>query len=259
MIVMIKGIVRDRVVHGILMCTVLFFCIPSISTLSMRQVTELSITLSLSLTSFILLVTSTFIGGTSLWKDMERRYTVSVLGLPMSRRRYLLGKFIGISCFIIALSLFFGLITCLVVKYASIVYPPSRAVVWNYLFLSFIFDSLKYILLVGIAFLLSTVSTSFFLPIFGTLAAFLTGSAMQQVYDFIKSPAGQTIPPLVRKTAVILYYLIPNFSAFDYKVNAIYAIPPNPSGIFLTLAYFIVYLGLVLTCATLLFERREIQ
>ncbi len=49
----LKGIFRDRVFHGILVTAVLFLIIPSIATLSMRQVTELSLTLSLSLISFI--------------------------------------------------------------------------------------------------------------------------------------------------------------------------------------------------------------
>ena len=77
----LKGIFRDRVFHGILMAALILPLVPSISQLSMRQVTELSITLSLSLISFILLLLAVFLGGTSLWKDMERRYTFSVLSL----------------------------------------------------------------------------------------------------------------------------------------------------------------------------------
>src|SRR5512135_2342994 len=89
----LRGIFRDRVFQGIIMTALIFFAIPTVSSLSMRQVTELSMTLSLSLISFILLLLSVFLGGTSIWKDIERRYTYGVLGLPIPRGRYLLGKF----------------------------------------------------------------------------------------------------------------------------------------------------------------------
>ncbi|MDY0302111.1 MAG: ABC transporter permease, partial [Trichlorobacter sp.] len=55
-LITLKGIFRDRVFQGILVLGILFLFIPSAASLSMRQVTELSITLSLSLISFILLL-----------------------------------------------------------------------------------------------------------------------------------------------------------------------------------------------------------
>jgi len=92
-------------------------------------VTELSITLSLSLISFILLLLAVFVGGTSLWKDMERRYSFSVLGLPVSRSAYLLGKFAASVALILATLLFLGLVAYLVVWWASQIYPPQRPIV----------------------------------------------------------------------------------------------------------------------------------
>jgi len=95
----LKGIFRDRVFQGIMALGVLFLFIPSAASLSMRQVTELSITLSLSLISFILLLLAVFLGATSIWKDMERRYTFSVLSLPLSRSSYLWGASVAWHCF----------------------------------------------------------------------------------------------------------------------------------------------------------------
>jgi Cu-processing system permease protein len=253
------GVFRDKVFRGILMTALAFLIIPSISTLSMRQVTELSITLSLSLISFILMLISIFLGGTSLWKDMERRYSFSVLGLPVSRTDYMLGKFTGISAFLLITTMLLGAICCLVVWYVSGAYPPDRPVVWTNVASAIIFDALKYILLIACAFLFSTVSTSFFLPIFGAISTFLVGSASQGVYDYIHSPAGQTFSPLFRKTMTLLYYLLPNFSAFDLQTNAIYGIGLSLSGLLLTCGYFIVYTSLLLTLSSLIFSRREIQ
>ena len=257
--VTLKGIFRDRVFQGILTAALLFLAIPSVSTLSMRQVTELSITLSLSLVSFILLLLAVFLGGTSLWKDMERRYTYSVLSLPLSRTCYLFGRFAGIALFLLLTAVVLGAAAVAVVLFVSGGYPPDRPVAWGLIVAAVGFDALKYIFLVSFAVLFSTVSTSFFLPIFGTIAIFLVGGATQQVYDYVHSAAGQTLSPLVRRSATSLYYLLPNFSSFDLKVNAIYALAPNYYGLALTAGYCAIYTALVLVAAAIIFARREMK
>jgi ABC-type transport system involved in multi-copper enzyme maturation permease subunit len=258
-IVTLKGIFRDRVFQGIMVAACAFVVIPVIASLSMRQVTELSLTLSLSLISLILLLLSVFLGGTSLWKDMERRYTFSVLGLPLSRQSYMLGRFAGMALFLVITATVLGTVAFAVVAYTSSIYPPERPVAWGSMTLCIMFDALKYILLVAIAFLFSTVSTSFFLPVFGTIAAFLSGGVTQQVYEYINSPASKLLSPFVKTVAQALYYVLPNFSAFDLKVNAIYGLPIPVSGLLLTIAYFVVYSSFVLSLAAAIFIRREMR
>jgi len=256
--VTLKGIFRDRVFQGIISLAILLLFVPSGASLSMRQVTELSITLSLSIISFILLLLSVFLGGTSVWKEIERRYTFSVLTLPISRTTYLVGRFLGLSIFLCLASTLLGLTSLLVVKIASGIYPPDRPVAYGYIMLAILFATLKYILVVGVAILLSTVSTSFFLPVFGTICTLVASSVSQEVYEYVHSQAAATaLSPFVRSLASTVYYLLPNFSAFDLKVNAIYAIPPSPEGLLLTLAHFVAWGAILVGGASLLFHRRE--
>ena len=255
----LKGIFRDRVFQGIMVTACAFLLIPVLASLSMRQVTELSLTLSLSLISFILLLLAVFLGGTSLWKDIERRYTFSVMGLPLSRQSYMIGRFGGTALFVLLAAAVLGVAAFAVVSYSSAIYPADRPVVWSTMAFCILFDALKYILLIAVAFLFSTVSTSFFLPVFGTIATFLTGGVTQQVYEFVNSPAAKALSPLVKKLATILYYILPNFGAFDLKVNAIYGIPLPAEGLLLTVAYFVVYVGLLLSAAAAIFSRREMR
>lgn len=255
----LKGIFRDRVFQGIMVTACAFLLIPVISSLSMRQVTELSLTLSLSLISFILLLLAVFLGGTSLWKDIERRYTFSVLGLPISRQSYMIGRFGGTALFVLLASVILGIAAFAVVMYATTLYPSERPIVWSIMAICILFDALKYILLIAVAFLFSTVSTSFFLPVFGTIATFLAGGVTQQVYEYVNSPASKDLSPLVKQLAVCLYYILPNFGAFDLKVNAIYGLALPYNGLLLTFAYFIVYVGLLLSVAATIFARREMR
>jgi ABC-type transport system involved in multi-copper enzyme maturation permease subunit len=256
----LKGIFRDRVFQGIMVLAILFLFIPSAASLSMRQVTELSITLSLSLISFILLLLSVFLGATSLWKDMERRYTYSVLSLPIRRSSYLLGRFIGLALFLVLTSSLLGGVACLVIKLASGIYPSDRPIIWSYLLLSILFATLQYILLVAVAMLLSTVSTSFFLPIFGTICVFLASGITQQVYEYVNSPASvQAVSPVFKPVVTLVYFLLPNLAGFDLKVNAIYSIAPNLVGLGITSAYFVAYTAMLLGASAFLFNRREMK
>lgn len=253
------GIFRDRVFHGILVVASVFLLVPSISSLSMRQVTELSITLSLSLLSFILLLLSVSLGATAVWKDIERRYSYSVLSLPLERSVYIVGKFVAVALFLMLTTLVLGSLACLVVWFSSSIYPSERPILWLNLILCILFDALKYIILVSYAFLFSTVSTSFFLPIFGTISVFLVGNATQQAYDYVNSPAAKDLPILAKQAASVLYYILPNFAAFDLKINAIYGLPISEKGIILPLVYFCVYTLLLNFLATVIYSRREMK
>lgn len=256
----LKGIFRDRIFQGIMGLSALFLFLPSIASLSMRQMTELTTTLSLSLISFILLLLSVFLGATSIWKDIERRYTFSVLSLPVSRTSYLWGRFIGVALFMLITSAFLGVLALIAIKFATFGYPPSRPVVWSTVVISIIFDSLKYILVVAVAMLLATVSTSFFLPVFGAISAFMAGTATQQVFDYLQTPSAQAaVSVIVRKAAILLYYLLPNLSGFDLKIHAIYSIPLDLAGLLLTATYFVIYTSVILSLAAMLFARREMK
>lgn len=256
--VTLKGILRDRVLQGILAAGLVFFAIPAVSTLSMRQVTELALTLSLSLDSFILLLLAIFLGGVSLWRDVERRFTHSVLTLPRTRAGYLFGRYAGIALFLLGTALLLGLLSVAVVLVVSAAYPPDRPVSWLAVVAALGLDTLKCLLLVAFAVLFSSVSTSFFLPVFGTIAIYLVGGATQQAYDYVLSPAGQSLSPVAKKLAEALYYILPNLSAFDLKVNAVYALPLDLHALILTAGYGILYLALVLTAATAIYSRREL-
>lgn len=257
-VVTLKGILRDRVLQGILAIGLVFLAIPAVSTLSMRQVTELALTLCLSLVSFILLLLAVFLGGVSLWRDVERRYTHSVLTLPCSRTRYLLERFAGTSLFLFGTVLFLGLLTLTVVLVVSGQYPPDRPISWIAVIAALGFDALKCLLLLAFAVFFSAVGTSFFLPIFGTIAVYMVGGATQQAYDYVLSPAGQALSPVTQTLAEVLYYILPNLSAFDLKVNAIYALPLDFHALALTLGYGILYMAFVLIAAAAVYSHREL-
>jgi len=255
----LKWIVRDRILQALAgVALLLLFLVPAFSVLSMRQVQELSITLSLSCISLVLFVLSALLGSSSVWRDVEKRYTLSLLPLPYSRASYLLGKFLAICVCLVCSALVFTAVAAIAIWFSSGLYPSASPINWLNIVIAVSFDVMKYVLLAAIALLLSTFCTSFFLPIFGTISMLLAGNASQEVFEFItKNAAGVKMSIVVRSAVKILYYLIPNFNAFNFKVSAIYPVPIKVEGLLYTLIYFTVYTGIVLCASIQVFSRRE--
>lgn len=256
----VKWIVRDKILQAIIgVAFLLLLLVPAFSVLSMRQVQELSITLALSSVSLVLFLLSTLLGSSSVWRDVEKRYTSSLISLPYSRSSYLLGKFGAIAFSLISTALILAVMSGAAIKFSAGLYPSASSINWTNVLVAICFDTMKYILLAAIALLLSTFCTSFFLPIFGSVSLLLAGNASQEVFEFItKNAAGSKMSIIIRSAVNLLYYLIPNFSAFDYKVSAIYPVPLNVEGLLYTFLYFIVYTSIVLTISMFIFTRREL-
>lgn len=255
----LRAIVRDRVLHAVLgVALVMILLVPSMSSFSMRQVQELAITLSLSAVSLVLLVVSLLLGASSIWRDIEKRYTTSILTLPLSRAAYLLSKFFSVALFLLLSTLVLGVGVAAVILLSAATYPSDLPIHWANISLALGADVVKYILLTAFALLLSSVSTSFYLPFFGTLAIYLCGSASQEVYEYTSSQFGQGMHPLMSQAANVAYYILPNFSAFDFQIHAVYGLPIAWGGVLLSVGYASVYTGLLLGMAIFAFNRRQL-
>jgi ABC-type transport system involved in multi-copper enzyme maturation permease subunit len=252
-------LLRDRILYAVLgVAVVMLFMVPSLSSFSMRQVQELAITLSLSTISMVLLVVTLLLGSSSIWRDIERRNTASILTLPVSRDSYLLAKFFSIGIFIVVAGVVLAVASAVMIGLAAAQYPSELPIAWGNIALAIGADILKYLLLASVAVLFSTVSTSFFLPFFVTLAIYLAGSASQEVYEYVSGQFAQQIAPVQVAAIKGVYYLLPNFAAFNFKVHAVYALPVSTKAIFFPLGYAVVYGGLVLGAAIWAFNRREL-
>jgi ABC-type transport system involved in multi-copper enzyme maturation permease subunit len=257
--VTLRAIVRDRVLHALLVVAVLMFLlVPVFSLFSMRQVQELSITLSLSSISLVLLMFSVLYGASAVWRDVERRYTASLSALPISRSSYLLGKFTGIAIFLSACTITLAIASFVVISLSSAQYTADVPVSWGGVAAAIFCDGLKYILLAAVAMLFSSLSTSFFLPVFGALGVYFAGCASQEVMEFITGEYGQQVAPAAKAAIRGVYYLIPNLAAFDFHVEAIYALPISVERVATTIAYFAVYTCGILCLTIWSFSRRDL-
>lgn len=255
----LRWALRDRLMIAVLaVALLLLLLVPAFSLFSMRQVQELGVTLGLSSISLVLLVLVLLLGASSIWRDVERRYTASVLTLPLSRTSYVLGKFFGISLFLLACTMVLGVMVAVVIKLAAYQYPSDLPIMWGNIVAAIVGDYCKSILLLAVALLFSSLSTSFFLPFFATLSVYFVGSASQEVTEYLSRPDIDGISPLFQALVKGLYYLIPNLAGFNLKIQAIYALDLSLPGLMLTLGYFITYTSVLLFLTIWVFNRRQV-
>ena len=152
----LKASLRDRVLHSVVgVALFILLLVPILSSFSMRQVQELSITLALSASSMVLLVSSLLLGASTIWRDIERRYITSVLTLPISRSSYLLAKFVSCALFLILSGVVLAVASTVVIQISTLQYPSDVPIAWDNVVFAMMFDVLKYVLLVAIALTLS--------------------------------------------------------------------------------------------------------
>jgi ABC-type transport system involved in multi-copper enzyme maturation permease subunit len=252
------GLKRDKVLWALFaVALLLLLLVPLASLLSMRQVQELAISLSLSGISLFLLVATVFLGATSIWRDIEKRYAVALLSLPVSRNCYLLSKYTALALFLLLSVLVLGFLSAVGIFLASQAYPPDRPIIWLNYVVALGMVGLKYLLLLAVTFLFSVLSTSFFLPVFGSIAIYLTGNAAFEVVQFVVQNPDRYSDGFIAAIKC-LQYLLPNFAAFDFQVQAIYALPIPWQEPLLAVCYAFAYAGVVLLVASFLFRRREL-
>lgn len=254
----VKWIFRDRILQALIVSAVILMAmVPVFSSFSMRQSQEVAITLSLSFISFVQLTYAIILGSTLIWRDIERKYTFSVLSLPVSRAEYVVAKFLAISVFLWLSSLIIGICAVVSIKIGAMQYQSSIPLQWSKIFVAIFMTTLKYHILTAITLLVSTVSTSFFMPFFTSIAIFLAGSGAQDVYEYILSENGKRFGELARTVIKTVYHIIPNFASFDYLLYAVYPIPLDAAGIAYAVVYAIIWCAMSLSAAVILFSRRE--
>jgi len=258
--IFVFSIIRDKVLRVVFLSGLLFLLLaPFFGMFSMRQVQQLLVTVSLSWISLTLLLVALILGSSSIWRDIERRWLFSVFGLPIERLTYLFAKITAIfSCLAIA-GLFLGGIGSCLIAIVDSQYSTALDFSWLNYGYAVIFITLKYMLLTVIAVLFSSVSTSFFLPIFGSLGVFWAGSASQGVLDYLTSQTSEPVAASTLLLAKFLYYLLPNFSVFDFSTQAVYGLPIAASQLSLGVVYFLIYTAIIICVSVMTLSRRELK
>ncbi len=110
----------------------------------------------------------------------------------------------------------------------------------------------------GVTLLFSIFATSTFLPLALSVGIYFASFSTEAVKFYVETGTGaMRTTPIIKWLAQFVYWILPNFAAFDLKIQAIYHLPLAAKSLLLTQAYGIGYLGVLLALATMAFHRRE--
>lgn len=260
-VITFKEGIRNRAMHGIfLLASLLFVANFLICGMIMQEVGKVAVDIALSAVSFSGLLLVLFVGINLLAKDLDRRTIYMVLARPISRKHYIWGKFFGNAALIVTATTVLGSCALLSIASVELAFPsyfPRFA--WSPVLLALLLIALMLILLSGLSFLFASFATSSFVVLILTVISYLIGHGVAAIKALVEAPAAAGIE--VSSTTVRIvqtaYYLFPNLSLFDIKVQAAHNLPVPWSYLAGTVAYGLFYTALVVALASLIFSRRE--
>jgi ABC-type transport system involved in multi-copper enzyme maturation permease subunit len=255
----LKSGVRDRVLHAILTVgLLLLLSTPVVAVFSMRQVVALAVSYSLSVIGLLGLLLTLVLSMAVVARDMERGSICTVCSLPLSRSVYLVGRFLGFAALLLLALCILGLFASTALYFLASHYPATPSFSWGHFLLALWFQYWILLIVGGVTLLFSIFATSTFLPLALSVGIYFASFSTEAVKFYVETGTGTVrLAPIVKWLAQFVYWVLPNFAAFDLKMQAIYHLPLAVKPLLLTQAYGIGYLGVLLVIATMAFRRRE--
>ena len=252
--------VRDRILYSIVVFAVLLMATSYLlGQLTAGQDVKIIKDLGLASIATFGLFIAVFIGIGLVWKEVEKRSIYSLLSKPIRRSEFVLGKYSGL-----VLTLVVNIAVMTVAFYGVMAFldwqldpltgewpvPPADPQMLKAIGLIVV----ELMLVTAIALFFSTFSTPF-LSAGLTVGLWVIGHFNADLRNFeaiVDSPAAVWL-------ARVLYYVLPNFAAFDVKAQVVHGQPVAMSYVGLVTLYGLTYVALVLTAAVAIFSRRDFK
>jgi ABC-type transport system involved in multi-copper enzyme maturation permease subunit len=253
--------VRDKVLYNLVVFAVLLiagsFLIGQMTAGSdMKIIKDLGLA---SIATFGRLI-AIFIGIGLVWKEVERRSIYALLSKPLRRGELVVGKFAGlvltlaVNVAVMTLA-FYALLAFMNTQFEAAVRATWPAPALDPRILeAVLLIGMELTLLTAVALFFSTFSSPFLSAIL-TLGLWVAGYFNADLRSF----ETVTQSPIAIWLARGLYYVLPNFAAFNVTAQVVHgeAIPLAYVG--WTLAYGCTYTALLLVGAVLVFSRRDFK
>jgi Cu-processing system permease protein len=243
--------VRDRVLYNLVFFALLLIASAVVvGQVSMDIESVVMVSLGLSAISLIGLLIAGFTGVGLVSKEIDKRTLHAVLAKPLRRWEFLLGKFSGLvmTLTVNTAAMAAGLFLAILYLKHSLVRGDAVVLAAVYLIL------LKLALVVALAMLFSCF-TSPLLAILFTGGLYVAGLFVAQLRNLQTTQ----FTPQTQRFFTVLSYLLPNFENFDVMGAAAHGRAVPASLLLHDTLYTILYCGIVLSGAAVIFSRKELK
>ncbi|OFW14984.1 MAG: hypothetical protein A3F70_15680 [Acidobacteria bacterium RIFCSPLOWO2_12_FULL_67_14] len=256
-----KESVRDKVLYSLVAFAALLIGVAYlIGQLTAGQDVKIIKDLGLAAIATFGLLIAVFIGIGLVWKEVDRRSIYSLLSKPIRRHEFILGKYAGLSLTLIVNVAIMTLAFYAVLAYMNTQFSEASRSVWPApatdpgMLRAIGLIVVELLLVTAIALFFSTFSS----PLLSaglTFGLWVIGHFNADLRNFEAVVESKTAAYLARG----LYYVLPNFAAFDIKTQVVNALPVAPSYLAATTAYGLVYISFLLVGAVVIFSRRDFK
>lgn len=254
--------IRNRSLFGIALFSFFVFGLNiAVAGFFMRDIGKVTVDMNMSALNFAGILLIFFVGLNLIAKDIEKKTIQIVLSKPVSRFQYIIGKYLGIVLFtFICLSVLMivSIFTIFILKILNAQY--FYGFTWIKYYISFVFVLVKFSLLSAIVVLFSTLTTSSFVALICSLSVYIVGITIEDVVFYLKSEIAiqeKVVSAGLERFIGLVSYLCPNFSVFDFGMEAAHGLVIEPERILFALLYAAVYIAILLCLSAYIFSRRE--
>jgi ABC-type transport system involved in multi-copper enzyme maturation permease subunit len=242
--------VRDRVLYNLIGFAVLM-CGAAIlvGQISFGIARLVVINLGLTAVSLFGVVIAIFIGIGLVSKEIDRRTLYTVLARPVRRWEFIVGKFLGLAGTLTVNTFFMALGVFGALYYVSTHLEKTDG--WIIVALYFII--LEFLIVTAVALLFSSFSSPLLSAVFA-FSLFIIGSFSEDLRGFAAMTTGVS-----RWLATSAAYLVPNFSALNVISSVAHGQAISGQLIAYNTIYALVYTGMALAGAVLVFEHRNLK
>jgi len=243
--------VRDRVLYNLLLFVLVLVAASAfVSDLSLDMESQFTAALGLSSMLIFGAVIAIFIGVGLVYKEIDKRTIYGLLSKPVHRHEFIIGKYAGLCLTLLVNSAVMVLATELAILYVNRKFVPLHMAVLAASYLVY----LELALLVAVALMFSSFSTPMLSALF-SFAVYVIGHFSKDLLEM----AALSNSAVTRVLLTALYYVLPNLSNFGFITEASHGrVVPLRAAVAAT-AYAIVYAGILLSAAVLIFQKRNFK
>jgi ABC-type transport system involved in multi-copper enzyme maturation permease subunit len=243
--------VRDRVLYN-LVFFVLLLIVGAIFLGELSDAQEWKLIVDMGLSAMLLFgaFISIFVGVGLVYKEIERRTIYAIFAKPVGRGEFLVGKYLGLCLTLLVNVLVMGIGVSLALLYVRRGFEPPIWNIWPAILLIYV----ELMILTAVALLFSSFSSPALSALL-TFFVFIIGHFSADLKTFAASMGTVS----ARYLFGALFYLLPNLSNYSYITPAAHGQMPAPMLLLTSLAYALIYITILLSAATLIFNRRNFK
>ncbi|AGY56337.1 ABC-type transport system involved in multi-copper enzyme maturation, permease component [Gloeobacter kilaueensis JS1] len=241
--------VRDRVLYLIVLFAVLLLLgARLLPDLSAGAEFKLILDLGLGVIHLFGLVVAIFLGTSLLYKEIEKRTIYLLIAKPLDPAEFILGKHLGLAAVLAVLIALMSLCFAAVLAIGRVPAGGLAAA----LGLSVAFGYLELLVIVAAALFFGSFTSPVLASIF-TISLYLVGHFTADLLNLGRLSKNAFSAQLTQ----FLYLILPNLERLNLRNGAVYGQLPPPGELALSGLYALLYTGLLLSLAVLIFARRE--